>query len=110
MNCKRFLFFSGVVLLAGCTTIPPKLTEKQIALRDQLRQVSPAADPLPRQTEIIDIHTHTFNARYLPLEGIILGKRDAYFPFTALISDHASVLIARALVELTELAPGPNAP
>ncbi len=112
MNHRKFLALAlplGVLLLASCSTTPPKLTAQQIAVRDQLARISPATDPLPAQTEIIDIHTHTFNARYLPLEGIILGKRDAFFPFTTLISDRASVLIARALVELTELAPGPQA-
>lgn len=38
---------------------------------------------LPESLEsmpIVDIHTHTFNARYLPLEGIALGKRDIATP------------------------------
>lgn len=68
---------------------------------------APSDDPRPR-TAVIDIHTHTFNARYLPLRGILLGKRDAKPPYTWLISDAAAGIIADAVTGHTALSEVPG--
>lgn len=96
----------GVMLaLAGCQTNGPKLTAEQKQIRKDLEHISPWGDSLAENSPIIDIHTHTFNARYLPLKGVLLGKRDAFPPITWLISDSCAETLAHALVERTELAP-----
>jgi hypothetical protein len=46
-------------------------------------------------------HLH---ARYLPLRGVLEGKRDAFPPLTWLISDECAAILAYALIERTELA------
>lgn len=80
-----------------------QLTPAQQQIRQELEAINPPADPLPAKTPIVDVHTHTFNARYLPLEGIILGKRDAAPPYSWFVSDRCATIIARAVVDLTEL-------
>lgn len=58
-----------------------------------------------RESPIIDIHTHQFNARYLPLQGIALGKRDKWL-FTNLLSDRLVIGLTKLLVEATpEITP-----
>ena len=52
----------------------------------------------------IDVHGHTFNGRYLPLEGIALGKRDATW-LTPLVPDRVARGVARFLYGVTELPP-----
>ena len=32
--------------------------------------------PALKQVKIVDIHAHTFNAKAIPLEGIVLGKKN----------------------------------
>ena len=76
----------------------------------ELATNSPTLDPLPASIPIIDVHTHTFNARYLPLEGILLGKRDTYPPITTLITDGESKIISKALIDQTALGPAGNQP
>ncbi len=92
-----------LLIWTGCQSAPKQLTSQQQRIATELESISPWNDPLPASTPIIDVHTHTFNARYLPLEGILLGKRDAYSPVTTLISDETAVIVARALIEQTEL-------
>jgi hypothetical protein len=44
--------------------------------------VLPSAGPaaaLVENAPVVDIHTHTFNARFLPIQNIALGKRDMHF-------------------------------
>jgi predicted TIM-barrel fold metal-dependent hydrolase len=101
---------TGAVLLlliavAGCRSTSLRLTAKQEQIRKELAVISPRNDPLAKDSPIIDIHTHTFNARYLPLRNILLGKRDAVPPLTWLISDPCAKTLAHALIERTELAP-----
>src|SRR5258708_4286151 len=98
-----FLFF--LVIVTGCQSTGPRLTPEQEQIRNKLATISRANDPLTGQSPIIDIHTHTFNARYLPLKGVLLGKRDAAPPITWLISDPCARTLAHALIERTELAP-----
>jgi len=102
------VLFFGVplsIIIGGCTHVPIRLTADQIKIRDALKEIDPENDPLPRATPVIDIHTHTFNARYLPLQGILRGKRDAYPPFSWLIGDLTADAIAQAIVNHTELSP-----
>jgi len=96
--------FLGVLLcfVAGCVQHPLHLNTRQEGVRRAVMQVDPYHDELPRLTRIIDIHTHTFNARYLPLEGIFLGKRDVS-PVASWLSDDCARSLASALVDRTEL-------
>lgn len=102
----------GLLLLllavAGCQSTELRLTAEQQRIKNELAAISPRNDSLATNSPIIDIHTHTFNARYLPLRNILLGKRDAAPPFTWLISDSCAETLARALIERTELSPGPG--
>ena len=94
-----------LLILTGCQSTGPRLTAEQEQIREQLQTISPFDDSLAQQSPIVDIHTHTFNARYLPLKGVLLGKRDAFPPITWLISDPCAETLAHALIERTELAP-----
>lgn len=49
---------------------------------------------------VIDLHVHTFNARYLPLEGILLGKRDVSLLATFLTDPWAKSIAAAAVAEV----------
>ncbi len=98
----------GVLLAAGCQSSRICVNADQKRIMGQLARIDPDKETLPQETRIIDVHTHTFNARYLPLRGILLGKRDALFPITTLISDSCAKTVAQALVNCTELASGPN--
>src|SRR6266536_3923650 len=80
----------------------------QSELERQLASIEPKKDSLATGTPIIDIHTHTFNARYLPLRNILLGKRDAKPPLTWLLSDSCAEALAQAVIDRTELAPISN--
>src|SRR3954466_6557620 len=94
-----------LVLLGGCRSTGLQLTADQERIKTELAAISPRNDSLAKESPIIDIHTHTFNARYLPLKNILLAKRDAFPPFTWLISDSCAETLAHALIERTELAP-----
>jgi predicted TIM-barrel fold metal-dependent hydrolase len=96
------------LLLTACQSPAVRLSPEQQQVARELATIDPLADPAPKSTPIIDVHTHTFNARYLPLQGILLGKRDAVFPVTTLISDRCAKLIAKGLIESTALAPVPG--
>ncbi|MEP6808778.1 MAG: amidohydrolase family protein [Chthoniobacterales bacterium] len=99
--CASLLFTFAT---AGCQTQKVRLNPEQEKVRAELAGITPENNSLAESTAIIDVHTHTFNARYLPLEGILLGKRDAYPPVTWLISDNCARTIAAALIERTELS------
>jgi hypothetical protein len=94
-----------LLILSGCQSTGPRLSAEQEQIREELATISPANDSVAHESPIIDIHTHTFNARYLPLKGVLLGKRDAFPPFTWLISDSCAGTLAHALIERTDLAP-----
>ncbi|MDQ3621709.1 MAG: amidohydrolase [Verrucomicrobiota bacterium] len=95
----------SILAFAACQTRSIRLTDEQKRIQMQLQNISPAEDPLAARTQIIDIHTHTFNARYLPLRNILLGKRDVAPPFSWLISDDCARTLAEAVIDRTELAP-----
>jgi predicted TIM-barrel fold metal-dependent hydrolase len=92
---------------SGCSTRRLHLTAVQKEIVREMATNAPSDDPRPR-TAVIDIHTHTFNARYLPLRGILLGKRDAKPPYTWLISDAAAGIIADAVTGHTALSSVPG--
>jgi predicted TIM-barrel fold metal-dependent hydrolase len=100
----------SVIASVGCESPGLRLNAEQGKIRAQLQQINPANDRLAWATPVIDIHTHTFNARYLPLKGIILGKRDAFPPVTWLISDGCAETLADALIQRTEIAPAAGMP
>jgi predicted TIM-barrel fold metal-dependent hydrolase len=106
-NCRRELASVCAIgllfVLSGCGTTKICLTPEQRCVLRELEQIDPRQDPIPAETPIVDIHTHTFNARYLPLQGILLGKRDAAFPITTLVTDKCATNIARQLINCTEL-------
>ena len=60
-----------------------------------------------RSLPIVDIHVHTFNARYLPLEHILLAKRDVH-PLGALLTDARAIRTARLISEIAPLTPVPQ--
>jgi predicted TIM-barrel fold metal-dependent hydrolase len=101
-------FFVFTVNLITLNAEQPCLNKAQRKIRTELRDLDPRLEPLPQATPIIDIHTHTFNARYLPLRGILLGKRDAFVPITTLISDRCAGTIAQAIIDCTELSSSGN--
>ncbi|MBK1833156.1 amidohydrolase family protein [Roseibacillus ishigakijimensis] len=88
-------------LMFSCHSLTP--AEKRF--QNALQQIDPVSEPLAQKTEIIDIHTHTFNSRYLPLRGILLGKRDLFPPFSWLISDCCAIHLADAISRLTREGP-----
>lgn len=93
----------AVGLLAACHSDRIRLTPAQQQIQQQLQGLDPHQHPLPRATPLIDVHTHTFNARYLPLRGILLGKRDVSLA-TLLLSDACAATLAEALVDHTQNA------
>lgn len=75
-------------------------------IKGELADIEKKPEPdIVKNTPVVDVHIHTFNARYLPLGGVLLGKRDAGAPITWLISDHCAKVIAADLASRTELAP-----
>lgn len=58
---------------------------------------------------IVDVHTHTFNARYLPLRNILLGKRDVN-PLAIFLYDAWAIRIAAAATGVATLSDGPPVP
>ena len=105
-----FLSFALVVVLAGCQSSRLHLNPRQEQVREAINRIEPEQEPRAAETPIIDVHTHTFNARYLPLEHVLKGKRDAALPFSALLSDHCAETLSQAIIERTELAPTTNNP
>lgn len=99
-----------VLALAGCQSRDLRLTPEQEQIRTELAEISASGNSLAENSPIIDIHTHTFNARYLPLRNILLGKRDAFPPVTWLLSDSCAATLAHALIERTELAAAAGQP
>jgi predicted TIM-barrel fold metal-dependent hydrolase len=103
---KRPLVLAAVLALPACshqTCLPPLPHAAQI--KGELDTLAGQHDPIEAKTRVVDVHIHTFNARYLPLRGILLGKRDAGAPITWLISDKCAKVIAADLASRTELAP-----
>lgn len=68
-----------------------------------------ARDPMLEalQSPVIDIHSHSFNARYLPLYDILLGKRDVSF-WGLFVSDGWARAIAGAVVKTAQTACAPD--
>ena len=97
------------LLVAGCAQSKLTLSDNQKAVQAELSKVNPRTDPLPARTRIIDVHTHTFNSRYLPIEGVLLGKRDIA-PVASLLSDSCAKALAQAVVDRTELAAAAGQP
>lgn len=94
------LIAAALLVISGCAAQPsPKLVQEL----DRLRLDAPEHQSL-RNTTIVDVHTHTFNARYLPIENILLGKRDESFA-TQFMSDWVAKGIAALLLSRTHLAP-----
>ena len=60
-----------------------------------------AARKLIDTTPIIDIHTHTFNSRFLPIREIALGKRDMS-PWFSLVTDSMAIALTELITKATE--------
>ena len=60
-------------------------------------------------TPIIDVHAHTFNARYLPIQNVLLGKRDVSF-FALFLFDAWARRIASAIAATASVACAPQDP
>jgi len=93
-----------IIMVVGCAA--PKGPSESIFEKD-IKAVRATNLGLINDTPIIDIHTHTFNAKYLPLMGIVLGKRDVSL-FTMLFHSQSVRPIALAISEeakLTQIKP-----
>ncbi len=93
---SRFSFcalFGGILLelAAGCASSKPDAF------------IIPVAPPgsIPDDFLIIDMHSHNFNARDIPVRNIALGRRDAAPPWTWLATDGMAKLLAAAIVSET---------
>ena len=84
-------------------------TVRQLARSNPLQPASAEAVAAVRDLPLIDVHAHSFNARYLPIQGILLGKRDIT-PWAALLHDDWAREVAAAIASATELAPLPGLP
>ena len=60
-------------------------------------------------TPVIDVHAHTFNARYLPIQNVLLGKRDVSF-FALFLFDAWARRIATAITATASVACAPQDP
>jgi predicted TIM-barrel fold metal-dependent hydrolase len=106
----KIIGFAPLALLVGCAPREISLNARQQDVRASLAGRVTAGASLPRETRVIDVHTHTFNGRYLPFAGILLGKRDVH-PAAALLSDDCARMLAQALIDRTQLAhAGPGRP
>ncbi|WP_035613664.1 amidohydrolase family protein [Haloferula sp. BvORR071] len=78
----------GAMLLSACTTteFPAVDTSDFSAAKREL------VDSVP----VVDVHTHTFNSRFLPLRGIVLAKRD-------MLGDHAQYATDARVLALADL-------
>lgn len=93
---------AAAMLAFGCADQNAEVDRRELELRS-LDLSAPAFKEL-RGITLVDVHTHTFNARYLPLENIASGKRDKSF-WTALLPDFLARAIAASIVARAELAP-----
>lgn len=60
----------GLFLGACATSKPPSLVD--------LPATGPQGE-LVREVPVVDIHTHTFNAHFLPIRNLALGRRDVHW-------------------------------
>ena len=88
------------VCLAGCQTTPQVRRYAEALRTNDLTTAS--AIKLASATPVIDVHTHNFNARDIPIRNIALGRRDALPPWTWLISDDVAKDAAAVIVGWTE--------
>ena len=85
------------LLLVGCTGLRNEVGPSPLPVEESV-VLPPEFEDVP----IVDIHTHTFNARYLPLRNIALGKRDAHF-FLQFVPDPVAEAIAYLISSRTPL-------
>lgn len=52
-------------------------------------------------TPVVDVHTHTFNSRFLPIREIALGKRDMS-PWFSLAGDSLVIALTELITDATE--------
>jgi len=99
---RPFLILAGAVLacaMAGCcepqhAPVQPTFERSRLSMREVEWE---------RSLPIIDVHTHTFNGRYLPLVNIALGKRDKTW-LTQLLPDPLVVAAAQYISDMTVLS------
>ncbi|MEK7951640.1 amidohydrolase family protein [Luteolibacter soli] len=96
---RALLIGTAFSLLPACTQKEPP---PPVALPTDKDSVT-----LIEKTPVIDVHTHTFNARFLPVKGIALGKRDIH-PLLSLASDELVIAIANLIVWTTPKSPDPS--
>ncbi len=83
------------LVLAACQTSkpPPAI---------QMSDLTPKEKRLIAATPIIDIHTHTFNSRFLPLREICLGKRDKLGFSSLFVTDSMVLALVHYITWATE--------
>lgn len=96
MTCVCF----GAVLVNGCKTS----TTRNHFIRELSQKPSNDAKTaeLIYATPIIDVHTHNFNGRDIPVRNIALGRRDVLPPWSWLATDSMAKLLAAAIVSETD--------
>ncbi len=102
MRYFRIVCALVAICAIGCTT-PGKRSES--IFEQDIDAILATNLGLINNTPIIDIHTHTFNAKYLPLLGIVLGKRDVSL-LTMLFHSRSVRPVAQAIAaeaKLTEI-------
>jgi Amidohydrolase len=82
------------LLILGCHTSPPSKVD--------ITHFSAAERALIRTSPVIDIHTHTFNSRFLPIREIALGKRDKFGISSIFITDSLALALVHYIVWATE--------
>ena len=94
-----------IAILAGCKTTADHSSVPTCIKATDL-QTNFTVFPIVQTCPVVDIHSHTFNARYLPIENIAQMRRYDKVPFGLgyLISNDLISELARWIVETTTLA------
>src|SRR5258707_1844985 len=94
------LIISLALIVTGCQTHPwAKRFAQELATNNV---ADPLLTHLVSETPVIDVHTHNFNARDIPVQNIALGRRDALPPWTWLVGDETAKFLAAVIVADTE--------
>jgi predicted TIM-barrel fold metal-dependent hydrolase len=103
--CTALAIGLSLGLSTGCTTFSHSHKPPIVIRADE---VPKKVDDFPelKSFPVIDIHTHTFNARYLPIRNIALARRYDTLPFGLgyLLPDDLVVYVGKLIVEHAQLS------
>jgi hypothetical protein len=86
----RIIILIAAGFTAGCVFKKPVKVE-----------LTPAEAARASKTPVVDVHTHSFNALYLPLQQIARGKRDIAPPLSWLVTDELADGLTGSLAAAT---------